>query len=173
MKWALSAALLTAAVASAPDHPSYPSVNATPTTTQPPVSATCPYPEVQNCYVVDPDACWTPFQQKNAATLAALNALPDQGVAAGVSKLLLDGSEFKEVWSVATTDDGKVHLTAYRFEEDGYAADLHYAQVTIQLNAASDATYATAAEKLSDQFDGVFYSSCVAPVLRSDNSVYV
>jgi len=151
-------------VAPSPPVPTPPTPPPTPpaTTTEPPASDTCPFPEVQDCYTRTIDECWTPMLSKSADVKTALDSLPDSDVASGIEKLLVKGSEFQETWGVTLDEDaGLVHLTAYKFEALGFEEDYQFAEVTLQLNAGSDATYAAAYNKFSDLWDGHFYQNCV------------
>lgn len=147
-----------------PTPPTPPPTPAT-TTAEPPVSDTCKFPPVQDCYTRPIDTCWEAMVAKDKLTKSALDALPDASVAAGIEKLLVDGSEFKEIWEVTQDKDaGVVHLTAYKFEAIGFNEDYQFAMATLQLSASSDpASYSDAYNKFTDQFDGHFYQECVTP----------
>merc|ERR1712048_654664 len=99
---------------------------------------------------------------KSKDAKAALEALPDSDVSAGIEKLLVDGESFKKVWEVTVDEDaGLVHLTAYKFEALGFEQDYQFAEATLQLNAGSDPTYYDAYNKFNGLWDGHFYQQCV------------
>lgn len=109
---------------------------------------------------------------KSKDAKAALEALPDADVASGIEKLLVDGEKFKEAWAVTLDEDaGLVHLTAYKFEALGFEQDYQFAEVTLQLNAGSDASYYDAYDKFSDLWDGHFYQACVMVTLSADAAI--
>lgn len=101
------------------------------------------------------------FEQDNAATLAALRALPDKNVAAGVEKLLINGTEFKETWTITQTGNGEVYFTVLKFQQIGFLEDFQFAQTTLSLNGQTDPKYQAAYEALTEQFSNVFYPTCL------------
>ena len=72
-----------------------------------------------DCYTAPVKACLTQFNALNKRTAAALAALPDTNVAAGMAKLLVDGSQFKDTWTLTTVNDD-VHISAYTFQAIGF-----------------------------------------------------
>jgi C1A family cysteine protease len=124
----------------------------------PPSPATgCKFPQVQACYTASLQTCWTPFQKKNQLTSAALDSLQDQTTAAGIKKNLIGGSEWKDVWSVQTKGE-YAYLTAYKFQTYDFLQSYQFAQATLQLMGSKDTHALDAFNKLTDQFDGTFYS---------------
>ena len=54
-------------------------------------------------------------------TAAALDALPDKKVSAGIGKLLRDGSEFKEMWTIEEpAGDDFIYISVLKFEQLGF-----------------------------------------------------
>jgi len=131
----------------------------TPAPGPPPSPATgCKFPQVQSCYTASLQTCWTPFSvEKNQETVAALSALSDAKVSSGISKILIGGATWKDTWSVETVGE-YVYLTAYTFQAIDFLQQYQYAQATLQLSGSSDPHALDAFNKLTDQFDGVFYS---------------
>jgi len=154
--------LVDSSVAPSPPVPTPPVPPPSPpvTTSQPPVSPTCPFPAVQDCYTRLVSECWSPMLSKSKDTKSALDAIPDVDVVSGIEKLLVDGEEFNRVWTV-TLDGDQVHLTAYKFEAIGFEEDYQFAEATLQLNAGSNPSYYDAYEKFADLWDNHFYQKCV------------
>lgn len=118
----------------------------------------CEFPQVQDCYTASLETCWTPFSDKNKLTAAALDAMSDQTVGAGIKdKVLVGGSEWKDVWSVQTAGE-YAYFTAYSFQAIDFLSQYQFAQATLQLSGSTDPKAMDAFNKLTDQFDGVFYS---------------
>jgi len=154
--------LVDSTVPPSPPAPTPPVPPPTPpvTTSQPPASKTCPFPAVQDCYTRSVSECWSPMLSKSSDTKAALDTIPDADVVSGIEKLLVDGDEFKKIWTV-TVDGDQVHLTAYKFEAIGFEEDYQFAEATLQLNAGSNPAYYDAYEKFTELWDNHFYQKCV------------
>ena len=84
---------------------------------------TCVNPEVTNCYQADIDDCWTALNDADTFTEQKAEAMDDQDVAAALKKLLLSGSEFKEMWKVEQPGDGHVYFSILKFEQIGFHED--------------------------------------------------
>jgi len=124
---------------------------------KPSPSTGCKFPAVQACYTASLQTCWTPFQEKNNLTSAALAAMADQTVATGIAKNLLGGSEWTDVWSSQTVGE-YVYITAYKFQTYDFLQQYQFAQATLQLSGSTDPHATDAFNKITDQFDGVFYN---------------
>jgi C1A family cysteine protease len=118
----------------------------------------CKFPAVQSCYTASLQTCWTPFSKdKNNLTVAALAALSDQTVAAGIRKILVGGATWKDTWTAETVGE-YVYLTAYTFQTYDFLQQYQFAQATLQLSGSKDPKALDAFNKITDQFDGVFYN---------------
>ena len=95
-------------------------------------------------------------------TAAALDALPDKKVSAGIEKLLMNGSEFKEMWTIEQpAGDDFVYISVLKFEQLGFLQDYQFAQATLALQGQTDPLYEVAYEAISNEFDSTFYPICL------------
>jgi len=128
--------------------------------------------QVQDCYTASLQTCWTPFQEKNKATVDALAALSDATVGSGIAKILIDGDRWKETWTV-NTEGEYAYISGLTFEAIDFLSQYQFAQATLQLSAGSDAKALDAYNKITDQFDGVFYNKAGCGVKNAASAAIV